>query len=78
MGKSRPYLLVLHNTNLNLRYIMTDAIDYFQDEGGTTYIHLRSGNTIKVLETPKQICDELMKTSSVYTRSEQQRWLEGE
>lgn len=78
------YILMLHsNRDKNLLYVMADAIDYYEgDKSGSTWIYLRGGNAVNVFETPEEIRTMLKRNtgniSLTDTRSEQERWLNGE
>lgn len=77
-------VLVLHsNRRKNALYIMVDAIDYYEgDISGATWIYLRGGNAVNVFETPEEISTMLKRNTGAIsltdTRSEQERWLNGE
>lgn len=77
-------VLVLHsNSEKHILYIMAEAIDYYEgDKRGSTWIYLRSGNVVSVVETPEEISKILrINTGAISvtdTRSEQERWLNGE
>lgn len=72
-------ILVLHsNRDKHALYIMANAIDYYEKSNNyfPTWIYLRGGNAIEVFETPEEISVMLKRNTD--TRSEQERWLNGE
>ena len=78
------YVLMLHsNREKHILYIMAEAIDYYEGfKGGSTWIYLRGGNVVEVVETPEEIGKILRRNTGAIsvtdTRSEQERWLNGE
>ncbi len=63
---SLPVVLTLHSNRKaeNIIYIMLDAIDYYEeDSGGSSWIYLRGGNAVNVIESPQAITNILRRIS---------------
>lgn len=74
------YALLVHkNRDKKLMLIMDDSIDYCEgDQSGSTWIYFRGGNAVEVEESLEEICAAINKLQRDDTRSEQERWLNGE
>ena len=79
------YVLVLHsNRDNHILYIMADAIDYYEgDKSGSTWIYFSGANAVNVVESPEEISNMISRINTgnislTDTRSEQERWLNGE
>lgn len=80
------YVLVLHSyrDKKNVLYIVMDSIDYYEgNKSGATLIFLRGGNAVNVAESPEEISNMISRINTgnislTDTRSEQERWLNGE
>ena len=57
-------VLVLHSNRKaeHIIYILLDAIDYYEeDSSGSSWIYLRGGNAVNVIESPQDISNIIRK-----------------